>query len=96
MKIKISLFISLFFSICLNAQESSLWRMIFEDEFSASTFDTRYWSYCTRANPDWAKYLTSSSETVNTVDGLLKVKLIKNTNTGTDNVPYLSGGIQSR
>lgn len=96
MKIKISLFISLFFSTCLNAQESSLWRMIFEDEFSASTFDTRYWSYCTRANPDWAKYLTSSSETVNTVDGLLKVKLIKNTNTGTDNVPYLSGGIQSR
>ncbi len=96
MKIKITLFLLLIFTSSLHAQQNSLWNMIFEDEFTAQTFDTRYWSYCSRANPDWAKYLTSSAATVNTTDGLLKLRLIKNNNTAADNVPFLSGGIQTR
>ena len=84
------------FQLTANAQERSLWKMVFEDEFNSESFDTNYWSYCTRANPDWAKYLTSSPATVNNADGFLKLRLIKNTNTSVDNVPYLSGGIQTK
>ena len=96
MKIKITFFLFLFFQITANAQEKSLWKMVFEDEFNAQTFNTNYWGYCTRANPDWAKYLTSSTSTVNCADGFLKLRAIKNTNTSVDNVPYLTGGIQTK
>lgn len=96
MKLKYIIIISFVFQIFTNAQESNLWKLIFEDEFNTAGFDTRFWSYCTRANPDWAKYLTPSSSTVNTAEGMLKVRLIKNTNTNIDNVPYLSGGIQTK
>lgn len=96
MKLKIIIIILSVFQLSVSAQQDDLWKLIFEDEFSAQAFDSRYWSYCTRANPDWAKYLTSSLSTVNTADGMLKVRLIKNPNTTVDNVPYLSGGIQTR
>ena len=56
----------------------------------------KYWSYCTRANPDWAKYLTSSTSTVNCADGFLKLRAMKNPDTSIDKVPYLTGGIQTR
>ena len=96
MKIRITTILFLLFQLTGSAQQESLWKMVFEDEFTAETFDTKYWSYCTRANPDWAKYLVSSPATVSTADGFLKLRLIKNTDTSVDKVPYLSGGIQTR
>ena len=96
MKIKVTLFLLLFFYVNVNAQQTSLWKMIYEDEFAAQTFDTNYWSYCPRINPDWGKYLVSSPATVSTADGFLKLRLIKNTDTSVDKVPYLSGGIQTK
>lgn len=80
----------------LSAQSSTEWKLIFEDEFEGSTFDTDYWSYCKRGTPAWNKYLVSSPKTVLVENGVLKVRAIKNTNTDSDPVPYHTGGIESR
>lgn len=80
----------------LRAQSSTGWKLIFEDEFEGSSFDTQSWSYCKRGTPDWNKYLVSSPQTVQVENGVLKVRAIKNTNTAADPAPYLTGGIESR
>lgn len=80
----------------IGAQTSTGWKLIFEDEFEGSTFNTQTWSYCKRGTPDWNKYLVSSPQTVLVENGVLKVRAIKNTNTAADPVPYHTGGIESR
>lgn len=88
--------ISLLF-VCFGfAQTASNWKLIFEDNFDGTNFSSTNWSYCSRMTSDWNKYLKSSTETVQVLDGNLCVKAIKNTNLAADNVPYLTGGIQSK
>lgn len=71
------------------------WRIIFEDDFSSGTsFDVSKWSYCPRINPDWGKYLTSSSENVNISEGNLILTMDNRIVEG-DPVPYHSGGIET-
>lgn len=96
MKLRIMFFSFLFFQLTANAQEKSLWKMIFEDEFNAEGFDTDSWSYCKRGKSDWARYLTNSEATVNCADGFLKLRAIKNPDTTKDNVLYLTGGIETK
>lgn len=71
------------------------WNIIFEDNFnSTGSFDNNKWSYCSRNNAAWAKYLTSSSDNVS-LDGSNLVLKMDNKPIAGDNVPYHSGGIQT-
>lgn len=70
--------------------------MIFQDEFNASgSFDTTKWSYCKRMHPAWAKYLTPSPDYAFLDGGNLVVRMDNKKFAG-DNVPYHSGGIQTK
>lgn len=95
-KKKLFTIIILLFTCFGFAQTGSNWKLVFEDNFDGSNLSSNNWSYCSRMTSDWNKYLKSSTETVQVLDGNLCVKAIKNTNLASDNVPYLTGGIQSK
>lgn len=94
-KTYILLFIGVFISLLGFGQTGNNWKLIFEDNFDGTGFNTQNWSYCKRYGSDWNKYLVSSSQTVQVSNGELIVKAIKNTDLASDNVPYLTGGIET-
>ncbi len=83
-----------FFSLELKGQ----FNLIFEENFDVEGApDSTYWSYCSRTSVDWAKYLVSNNpETVEVKEGKLFLRSIKNLDQTTDNVPYLTGGVQTK
>ncbi|MGF7230203.1 family 16 glycosylhydrolase [Arachidicoccus sp.] len=71
------------------------WDLLFQDEFSVgSNFDSTNWSFCPRANPDWAKYLTSTSHYANLANNNLQLTMDNAVIAG-DTIAYHSGGIQT-
>jgi beta-glucanase (GH16 family) len=72
-----------------------VWNIIFEDNFNASgNFDNSKWSYCSRNNASWAKYLTSTPDYAS-LDGNNLVLKTDNKVISGDAVPYHSGGIET-
>lgn len=72
------------------------WKQIFSDEFnSTGNFDSNKWSYSARGASAWSKYLTSNSNYAK-LDGNNLVLRMDNAVIPGDNVPYHSGGIQTR
>ena len=72
-----------------------VWTLVFEDNFNASgSFDNSKWSYCSRWNPAWAKYLTSTSDYASLDGSNLKLRMDNAIIPG-DPVPYHSGGIET-
>ncbi len=98
MKKIITILIAIIFAIpTIWGQETDKWELIFEDNFDGTSFNTDNWSYCTRGNPAWKKYLVSNNpQTVRVENGTLIVSAIKNPDTSIDNVPYLTGGIKTK
>lgn len=76
------------------------WKLIFEDEFeqSADGFpDETKWRYSQRYDHiNWCMYVKKHPETVKVKDGNLIVRAIKNPDTTSDPVPYITGAIESR
>ena len=71
------------------------WKLIFSDEFKTkSNFDAKKWSYATRGNAAWTRYLTSSPDYVYQKKGNLVVRMDNKVIAG-DDVPYHSGGINT-
>ena len=105
MRLSYLLAVSVFFVACSSSQKagttagaatSGKWRLIFQDEFNASgSFDTTKWSFCKRGNPAWAKYLTQSGDYASLNGSNLLLRMDKKNIEG-DNVPYHSGGIQTK
>ncbi len=99
MKKSITLFFLLLsFSILSYAQNvDDKFTLIFEENFDyEGEPNSQYWSYSERWHPDWARYLTKNNpETVLVTDGILRLRTIKNTDRSKDNVPYLTGGIET-
>jgi beta-glucanase (GH16 family) len=72
------------------------WKLIFEDQFNtAGNFDQDKWTFCSRGNPAWARYLTSSQDYASQANGFLTLTMDKRRIEG-DDIPYHSGGIQSK
>ncbi|TDE55404.1 glycoside hydrolase family 16 protein [Flavobacterium sp. GT3P67] len=72
-----------------------VWTLVFEDNFNATgNFDTSKWSYCSRNNASWAKYLTSTSDYAS-LDGSNLLLKMDNKTISNDAVPYHSGGIET-
>lgn len=73
-----------------------VWNIIFEDNFNTSgNFDNSKWSYCSRINVSWAKYLTSTPDYASLDGSNLVLKMDNKTIPG-DAVPYHSGGIETK
>lgn len=74
---------------------SKAWTIIFEDDFNTNgSFDNTKWSYCSRNNPAWAKYLTTGSDYVLQNGSCLVLKMDSRVISG-DAVPYHSSGIET-
>ena len=72
------------------------WKLIFEDQFNTTgKFDQSKWSFSSRGNPAWARYLTSSSDYASQANGFLNLTMDNRRIEG-DDVPYHSGGIESK
>jgi beta-glucanase (GH16 family) len=72
-----------------------VWNIVFEDNFNATgNFDNNKWSYCSRINVSWAKYLTSTPNYASLDGNNLVLKMDNKTISG-DAVPYHSGGIET-
>jgi beta-glucanase (GH16 family) len=78
------------------ADSSKKWKLVFQDEFNGNgSFDTTRWSFCKRGNPAWARYLTQSADYA-FLDGSNLVLRMDNKQIPGDDVPYHSGGIQTK
>jgi beta-glucanase (GH16 family) len=72
------------------------WRLVFDDKFARKgAFDTSKWSFCPRENPAWARYLTPDKDYAY-LDGENLVLKMDNRKITGDDVPYRSGGIDTR
>lgn len=77
------------------AQTENYWKLVFEENFDGNALNKSNWSVCPRGTPDWTKYLVDSPSTIQVADGNLTVRAIKNPDTTTDKVPYLTSGVKS-
>lgn len=83
------------FSQTNNLESESNWKLVFEDEFNTNgSFDTTKWTYASRLQSAWAKFLTEGSDYVNQSNGNLVLRLDDKQIDG-DPLPYHSGGIQT-
>lgn len=78
--------------------ESAAYKLIYADEFNGSDgsqpADT-VWSRCKRMSSTWNRWLSDSEKVIYVKDGKLVARAIPNPNQATDNVPMITGGIQS-
>ena len=73
--------------------------LVFRDEFNepdGTLPDAKVWRYCTRRpKVTWARYLSNSPEVAFIKDGNLVLRAIPNPDKSKDNVPMLTGGIET-
>ena len=86
----------------LAADEETLgpeYMLVFRDEFNepdGTLPDAKVWRYCTRRpKVTWARYLSNSPEVAFIKDGNLVLRAIPNPDKSKDNVPILTGGIET-
>jgi beta-glucanase (GH16 family) len=75
--------------------ERKRWKLVFSDKFNRrGSYDVRKWVYCTRQQPAWARFLTSSPVYVHQEGGCLVLRM-DNAILPNDSLSYHSGGIQT-
>lgn len=72
------------------------WKLIWADEFKGKKLDEKSWRRCPRNGADWGRHMSSLDELVKVEDGLLKLYGINRPADVDDNVPFLTGGVQSK
>ena len=45
---------------CLSPQKTSDWKLVWEDDFEGSGFDTLTWSKIPRWTPEWARHMSDN------------------------------------
>jgi beta-glucanase (GH16 family) len=72
------------------------WSLIFKDDFTSSgRFDSSKWTFCKRNGAPWARYLTAGPEHA-FGDGKDLVLRMDNKQMPGDDVPYHSGGVETK
>lgn len=77
---------------------SAAYKLVYADEFNApdgSQPTDSVWRRCQRMSSTWNRWLSDSEEVVYLEDGKLVTRAIPNPDQATDNVPMITGGIQS-
>jgi beta-glucanase (GH16 family) len=72
------------------------WKLVWADEFNGKKLDTDSWERCPRNTADWGRHMSYLDTLVKVEDGVLKLYGINRPAEVEDNVPYLTGGVQSR
>ncbi len=72
------------------------WKMVWADEFNGKKLDTSSWERCPRNGADWGRHMSYEESLVRVEDGVLKLYGINRPSEIEDNVPFLTGGVQSR
>ena len=72
------------------------WKLVWADEFNGKKLDTDSWERCPRNTADWGRHMSYLDTLVQVEDGVLKLSGINRPDEVKDNVPYLTGGVQSR
>lgn len=81
-----------------DATEEAEYRLVFSDEFNAGDGTqpvNEKWMRCQRMGATWNRWLSDSEEVIYIENGNLVARAIPNTDTATDNVPMITGGIKS-
>lgn len=75
------------------------YKLMFSDEFDAADGtqpDAEKWMRCPRQTSTWNRWLSDSEEVIYIEDGKLVARAIPNPDQSTDNVPMITGGVQSQ
>ncbi|MEE1944914.1 glycoside hydrolase family 16 protein [Pedobacter sp. KR3-3] len=72
------------------------WKLVWFDDFNATSLDTTKWTKIPANTADWGKHMSSNPLCYELKDGQLLLKGIKNPDTLTDKRPFLTGGIYSK
>ena len=72
------------------------WQLVWADEFNGKNLDTDSWERCPRNTADWGRHMSRLDSLVKVEDGVLKLYAINRPDEVKDNVPFLTGGVQSR
>ncbi|MBR4995547.1 MAG: glycoside hydrolase family 16 protein [Alistipes sp.] len=72
------------------------WTLVWADEFNGNELDKDSWERCPRNTADWGRHMSKLDSLVKVEDGVLKLYGINRPAEVKDNVPYLTGGVQSR
>ncbi len=85
--------VNAFVSNTLLAQERYRWKIVWEDNFDGTTFDSETWSKIPRGRPDWKNTMSDDERLFEVRDGKLVLKGIA---TGDPKDPYLTGGLWTK
>lgn len=72
------------------------WKLVWADEFNGRKLDTSSWERCPRNTAYWGCHMSYLDTLVKVEDGVLKLFAINRPAEVKDNVPFLTGGVQSR
>ena len=72
------------------------WKLVWADEFNGKELDTESWERCPRNKADWGRHMSNLDSLVKVENGVLKLYGINRPEGVEDNVPFLTGGVQSR
>ena len=82
-----------------NEPVSESYELIFSDEFDqpdGSRPDSKKWRSSTRYSATWNRWISNSPDVTFIRDGALVCRAIPNPNTSTDNVPMITGAMETR
>ena len=95
MKLKTTLAALLFCATAL-ASSPHKYRLVWQDDFNGTTFDSRSWTKIKRGAPDWRKYMSDADSLYAVRDGTLVLRGALNTNLEADTARFVTGGLYTK
>lgn len=81
---------------CLSPQKTSDWKLVWEDDFEGSAFDTLTWSKIPRWTPEWARHMSDNEVCYEVKNGHLILKGVMNPDRNADTARFITGGVYTK
>ena len=75
---------------CLSPQKTSDWKLVWEDDFEGSGFDTLTWSKIPRWTPEWARHMSDNEVCYEVKNGHLILKGVMNPDRNADTARFIT------
>lgn len=95
MKLKTTLAALLFCATAL-ASSPHKYRLVWQDDFNGTTFDSRSWTKIKRGSADWRRYMSDADSLYAVRDGKLVLRGALNTNLEADTARFVTGGLYTK
>ena len=92
MKIATTL-ISLFVAVTTMATTPHKYRLVWQDHFKGTTYDSKSWTKIPRGNADWKRHMSYADSLFAVRDGNLILRGCVNTNLQADTARFVTGGL---